>query len=306
MKKLNLCLLIKVLHFRVARRSSQIASSLKHPQASDDEDAEEFFKELESAQDEIFRWIRDEYRMPTRRQRDVDAVNGDTWYKNYQIKECQTSNKSSLCNGYHVKHEQQLEMEKHAPEISDLFDELDKPATTWMEKLPSPTHGDERINDGNMKAEHLPDHRGPNDALHVEARLNAKQFLAKQQNAVHEIEMKHRHLPVGDTLNGNQLRVASSNNNFPSTFALHASSTDDMGQQQKPPRLDDQLEQKRNDLLDEVDVKLSGKEQESRTLHRVKRRDAGMNVINRLMTSGKFDVEEFLKSLENSDGDKNN
>lgn len=292
----------------------------------------EFFKEFEIAQAEVFQWIRDEYRlhrMPMRRQRDVDAVNGDTWYKNYQIKECQTSNKSSFCNGFHVKHEQQqqkqMEKEEHAPEISELFDELDKEdkPTTWTdEKLHSPTHrgGAGRINDKNMKVDQLfpvSDHRelsgsnySPNQ-LNIGARLSAKQFLAKQQNAIHEIELKHQHLDVVDDadsqptpsdLNENQLRATSSNVNFPPfTFNLDTSSSDTKrssvnglsGHQQ----LDDQLDPKKNDLFDELNQKLSKQEQQGlKMLNRVKRRDINVDVINRMMTNENFDLEKFMKS----------
>lgn len=295
----------------------------------------EFFKEFEIAQAEVFQWIRDEYRlhrMPTRRQRDVDAVNGDTWYKNYQIKECQTSNKSSFCNGFHVKHEQQMEKEEHAPEISELFDELDKKdKPTWSggdgEKLHSPTHRADagRINDKNMKLDQLfpvSDRRelsGSNYSpgqLNVEARLSAKQFWAKQQNAIHEIELKHQHLNDGNAkpldLSENQLRATSSNGNFPPfTFNLDTSSDGDTkrssvnglnGHQQQQQLDDDQLDpMKKNDLFDELDQKLSKQEQQGlQMLHRVKRRDISAAVINRLMTQKNFD--EFMKS----DGEESN
>lgn len=280
--------------------------------------------------------------MPTRLQRDVDAVNGDTWYKNYQIKECQSSsNKSSFCKGHHVG---QKENEKHAPEISELFDELDKKdKVSWStskeeandgEKLQLPTHRDglnnneddgaERINDENMKQQHLfpvSDHRdlsGSNYSPNIEARLSAKQFLAKQQNAVHEIEMKHQHLATnGDAresskkmmgLSEIQLRDTSSNSNFPFAFNLDTSSSSgDMkrssGQkQQNPQHFDDQVDQKKNDLFDEVNEKLSRHEQQGlQTIHRVKRRDPSeisMELINRL---SKEKLEEFLQSQ--SDGE---
>lgn len=287
--------------------------------------------------------------MPTRFQRDVDAVNGDTWYRNYQIKECQASNKSSFCSGHQVKHEQQEKDEKHAPEISELFDDLDKKdENSWStagtrdgEKLQKPTrHGDDEnvvagINDKNMKLEHLfpvSDHRelsgsnyNPNQ-FNVAARLNAKHFLAKQQNAVHEIELKHQHLvddaddgeiPSEKTIeqSGNQLRTTSadtsSNSNFPFSFNLDSSSGDmkrSSGQkQQKHQHFDDQLDQKKNDLSDEVDEKLSKQEQQGlQTLHRVKRRDIGMDEINRLMTKANFNFEEFLQSHMSEDGKRNN
>jgi hypothetical protein len=275
--------------------------------------------------------------LPTRHQRDVvDAVNGDTWYKNYQIKECQGSNKSSFCNGFHSKQQQQRNNgeTKHVPEISELFDELDekdKPTTTWrtsnVEKLHDDVAGSagvRRINDKNMKVDHLPlplsdvsdQHKllpistnyDPNQ-LNIEARLNAKTFLAKQQNTIREIEMKHQHLSDNDDdakkLSENQLHHdSSSNSNFPFTFNLNTSPVEDVkrssGQRQKSPtpqHFDDQLSQKKNDLFDELDQKLSKSEQEgSQTLHRVKRRDIDSNVINRLMSEGKFNIEEFMKS----------
>lgn len=198
----------------------------------DNEDAIEFFKDFESARVDVFEWIRDEFRsgkQPSRLQRDLDAVNGDTWYKNYQIKECEGSNKSSFCNGQHVNGAKASD----APEISELFDELDKPSkVNDDEKLQEmPTHDDQRINDKNMKLEHLlpvSDHRSlpasNYNPSNVEARFSATQFLAKQQNAIHEIELKHQHLVASSddqaapkTVNENQLRAgASSNSNFPS------------------------------------------------------------------------------------------
>lgn len=287
--------------------------------------------------------------MPTRLQRDVD-FNGDTWYKNFQIKECQSSsNKSSFCKG---KHHGANENEQHAPEISELFDELDKKdKVTWSkekeekkksdgEKLQLPTHRDGqsnndagRINDENMKQEHqqqqhlfpVSDQRelsGSNYSPNIEARLSAKQFLAKQQNAIHEIEMKHQHLATSDSeggresskkmmgLNEIQLRDTSSNSNFPFAFNLDtSSSTADMkrssGQKQQQKNLqhfDDQVDQKKNDLFDEVDEKLSKHEQQGlQTVHRVKRREASgisMEVINRL---SKEKLEEFLQSQDDGE-----
>jgi CRISPR/Cas system-associated endonuclease/helicase Cas3 len=292
--------------------------------------------------------------MPTRFQRDVDALNGDRWYLNYQIKECQSSsNKSSFCKGHHVG---QKENEKHAPEISELFDDLDKKdRATWSttkeeasddEKLQLPTHRDgfnnnvgsdaDKINDKNMKAEHqeqeqhlfpVSDHRGlsgSNYSPNIEARLSAKQFLAKQQNAVHEIEMKHQHLDTADDgresskkmtgLNEIQLRDTSSNSNFPFVFNLDTSSSSgDMkrssGQKQQQQQslrqkqhLDDQVDQKKNDLFDEVDEKLSRHEQQGlQAIHRVKRRDTSgisIDVINRL---SKENLETFLQSQDDGD-----
>lgn len=235
-------------------------------------------------------------------QRDVDAVNGDTWYKNYQIKECQTSNKSSFCNGHHMKAEKER---NPAPEISEMFDELDEKdkAATWTndgEKLQSPTHRDDaansagRINDKNIKLEHLfpvgPSASNYNPVqLNIEARLNAKHILAKQRNAIHEIEMKHQHLATDDDaknpadklkeLSENQLDAASSNYDFPLTFNIDTSKRA-LGQQQKP-RLDDQLDTKRNDLFDESDQKTSKQEQQGlQSLRRVKR-DGNDGLMNR-------------------------
>lgn len=215
------------------------------------EEPSEFFKDFEMAQKEVFEWLRDEYRfykMPSRLQRDVDVVNGDTWYKNYQIKECQSSgNKSSFCKVHHV-----VQNEKHAPEISESFDDLDgKDIATWStsvkerevsdaEKLRLPTHRESlnsnnndagdfavRINDKNMKLKHqeqhlfpVSDHRDSNYSPNIEARLSAKHFLAQQQNVIREIEMKHQHLPDDDhrvpsekllKVNDIQLRDTSSN-----------------------------------------------------------------------------------------------
>src|SRR5690349_12028008 len=237
------------------------------------------------AQTEVFEWLRDEYRshgVPTRVQRDVDAVNGDTWYKNYQIKECEGSNKSSFCNGAHVKHEQESKTEKHVPEISDLFDELDeRDKASWSRRddgeQQKSTHREDddsgkRINDKNMKLEHLfpvskhHELSGSNyslDQLNVEARLSAKQFLAKQQNAIHEIEMKHQHLPNADDekatlnkpiqLNENQLRPTSSNSNFPLMLNIDTSSSKRKRSSGQPQHFDDQSSPKKNDLFDEVD-----------------------------------------------------
>lgn len=278
-------------------------------------------KDFEVSQKSVFQWIRDEYRlqqMPTRLQRDVGSLNGDTWYKNYQIKECQTSNKSSFCNGYHVKHEQQLE---HAPQISELFDDLDKPAMSGRsdsKKIHS--NGDdaaaERINDKTMK-NFKPEQVAPvsdrrevvdsNYSPKIGGLLNTKQFLAKQQNAIREIEMKHQHLSSTDDaktppkeelmeLNGNQLQGTSSNSHFPFTFHLDTSSGDTVnGLNGQPQHFDDQLSQKKNELSDELDLKLSQQEQSDLPmLHRVKRDDANMDVINRLMTSR--ELENFLQS----------
>lgn len=293
------------------------------------EDALEFWKEFKIAQKEVFQWIRDEYKLPLRLQRDVDAINGDTWYRNYQIKECQAGNKSSVCSEHkNVKHESG----KHDLEISDMLDDKDKP--TWSSSQveekdddsggrEAPTHRDKaddktvlgRNYDENMKLEHLfpvSDHRDSNyspNQLNIEARLSAKHILAKQQNAIHEIEMKHQHLEFGDSplkgLSENQLRATSSNSNFPSTFNFDTSSSGikrSSGQQQpkrQQRRFDDQLNQKRNDLFDEVDEKLSKKEQQGlQALHRVKRRRGDDDVeINRLETNEKqFNFDEFLQS----------
>lgn len=284
----------------------------------------DFFKEFEIAKKEVFEWIRDEYRLrrtPSRLQRrDVDAVNGDTWYRNYQIKECQGSNKSSFCNGQqHAGREA-----NRAPEISELFDELDgKPTQSDGGKLQAQTHHSNGA-DGKNIQHLLPVQHQPVGGDHypsIEARLSAKQFLAKEQNAVHEIEMKHRHLPADNDgeasekmLNGNQLPGTSLNSNFPLTSNLDTSKRS-TGQQQKlaaaartpaqPTRhFDDQLDQKRNDLFDEVDEKLSKKEQQGLVaLHRVKRRD--VNEINRLMTNGKNNFDEFVKPSEIGDGKSN-
>lgn len=280
----------------------------------------------------MFEWIRDEYRLrkePSRHQRAVDAVNGDTWYKNYQIKECQCSNKSSFCNGQHAKYEQET---KHAPEISELFEELDrKDQPSDGGKLQAQTHHtDSDIVDGeNVKLQLLPtvtDHRELSGSNYspIEARLSAKKFLARQQNAVHEIEMKHRHLagdsdddgraPSNEMLSDNQLPASpvdtSSNSNFPFTFNLDTSSSDSKrssGQQQKQRQhFDDQLSQKKNDLFDEVDEKLSKSEQQGlQTLHRVKRREIDVNEINRLMTNGEMNYEELFKSKDEGDGESN-
>ena len=275
----------------------------------------------------MFEWLRDEYRfrrMPTRFQRDVDSVNGDTWYKNYQIKECQSgSNKSSFCKRHH---------EEHDPEISELFDDSDKKdKATWSdgEKLQLPTHragSDEndagRINDKNMKVEQMPplsDHRELSGSNYspIEGRLSAKQFLAKQQNAIHEIEMKHQHLARDDGqelskkltgLNEIQLRGTSSNSNFPLSLKLDTSSGDvkrSVGQmqtgQQQRQQFDDQVDQKKNDLFDEVNEKLSRHEQqELQAVHRVKR-DGGEDdaaIIDRL---SKEELEEFLQSRTNGE-----
>lgn len=268
----------------------------------------------------MFEWIRNEYRlrkMPSRLQRDVDSISGDTWYKNYQIKEVQGSNKSSLCN---VKHDQEKNA-KNVPEISEMFDDLDK-RDEPSEANDKPTkHG---INDENMKVDHLlpvSDHRelsgsnySPNQ-INIEARLSAKQFLAKQQNAVHEIEMQHRHLDTDDGgapslgslgLNGNQLRAdTSSNSNFPFPFSADTSSGDmkrSSGQKQELKHFDDQLDRKKNDLFDEVDEKLSKKEQQGLVaLHRVKRH-VNKDEINRLLTNEKFNLEESLESHSSEEG----
>lgn len=295
-------------------------------------DALEFWKEFKTAQKDVFQWIRDEYRLPSRHQRDLDAINGDSWYRSYQIKECQAGNKSSFCNGHNnVEHKS----EKHDPEISDMLNAKYKP--TWSlsqveEKddggeRKAATHRDnaddktmlERTNDKNMKLEHLfpvSDHRGSNyspNQLNIEARLSAKHILAKQQNAIREIELKHQHLNVVDGaseskgLSENQLQATSSNSNFPSTFNFDTSSNGlkrTSGQQQlkrQHRRYDDQLSQKRNDLFDEVDEKLSKKEQQGlQELHRVKRRgDDDDYGINRLETNEKqFDFDEFLQSRD--------
>lgn len=293
------------------------------------------------AQKEVFEWLRDEYRfykMPSRLQRDVDAVNGDTWYKNYQIKECQSSsNKSSFCKGHHVG-----QKEKHAPEISELFDDLnEKDKATWSttvkereasdgEKLQLPTHresldnsnnivGDfaERINDKNMKLEHqeqhlfpVSDHRDSNYSPNIEARLSAKHYLAQQQNAIREIEMKHQHqhLPSDDHrepskklmgVNEIQLGDTSSNSDLSSNDIKRSL----LGQKQTNSKhLDDQIDQKKNDLYDEVNDKLSRHEQQGlQTLHRVKRRDTSeinKEVIKRL---SKEKLEEFLQT-QHDDG----
>ncbi|CRK90660.1 CLUMA_CG004361, isoform A [Clunio marinus] len=320
------------------------------PDSTNSDDVVEFFKEFQIAQREVFEWLRNEYhqqRMPTRFQRDVDAINGDTWYKNYQIKECQTNNKSSLCKISHVKNEK---VESNTSEISELFDDLEKTnKTTWKsgtsydENFQSSTHHDEnddvaaeRINDRNIKLEQLlsvSDHReipGPNyspNQFNIKARLNAKQFLAKQQNAIHEIEMKHQHLDADDAvaekpkslflgLNGNQLREASSNSHFPLTFKLDTSSNDmkrssDQNQklQQFEHHFDDEINQKRNDLFDEIHENLDGKhsqkKQSLKSLHRVKRRDVQMDVdvINRLLSERKLSMKEFLKNYEGKDDD---
>lgn len=283
----------------------------------------DFFKEFEVAKKEVFEWIRDEYRLrrtPSRLQRrDVDAVNGDTWYRNYQIKECQGSNKSSFCNGQqHAGHEA-----NRAPEISELFDELDgKPTQSDGGKLQAQTHRSNGA-DGKNIQHLLPvgDHYAP-IAKPFLARLSAKQFLAKEQNAVHEIEMKHRHLPADNDgeasekmLNGNQLPDTSLNSNFPLTFNPNTSKRS-TGQQQKlataartpaqQKHFDDQFDQKKNDLFDEVDEKLSKKEQQGlvlQPLHRVKRRD--VNEINRLMTNEKNNFDELRKPNEIGDGKSN-
>lgn len=301
---------------------------------SGQEDAADFFKDFKTAQMEVFEWLRNEYRYngaPKRVQRDVDAVSGDTWYKNYQIKECEGSDKSSFCNGAYVKHEQD-KSEKHVPEISELFDK-----TTWSGRardggeLKEPSHrvdNDDfakRINDKNMKVEHLfplsyhHELSGSNysflNQLNVDARLSAKQFLAKQQNAIHEIEMKHQHLPndADDEetpskklaeLNENQLRPASSNSNFPSAFNIDTSSNKrKRSSSGQPQHFDDQSSQKKNDLFDEVNEKLSKKEQQGfETLLRVKRssrRDVNMNEINRMMEKESMELKKFLKSETN-------
>lgn len=295
---------------------------------ANDNDILEFWKEFKIAQKNVFQWIRDEYKLPSRLQRDLDAINGDTWYKNYQTKECQASNKSSFCNGHkNVKHES----EKHDPEISDMLDEKYKP--TWssgqVEKKDhdseqgAATHRDnpvdktvfERTNDENMKLEHLfpvSDHHDSNyspNQLNIEARLSAKHFLAKQQNAIHEIEMKHQHLNEGEMplkgLSENQLQATSSNSNFLSTFDFNTSSNGmkrSTGQQQlkrQHRRFDDQLSRKKNDLFDEVDEKLSKKEQQGlQALHRVKRRGGGDDYeINRFEKNEKqFNFDESLQS----------
>lgn len=313
---------------------------------SGQDNAVDFFKDFKIAQTEVFEWLRDEYRSfhrePTRVQRDVDAVNGDTWYKNYQIKECEGSDKSSLCNGAHVKHEQSKN-EKHAPEISELFDELDgKDKATWSGRarsegeLQQPANrrvdNDDsatRINDKNMKVEHLlplshhHELSGSNyspSQLNVEARLSAKQFLAKQQNAIHEIEMKHQHLPNADggeeqtlsksqakQLNENQLRPASSNSNFPSMLNVDTSSGKRKRSSGQPQHFDDQSSPEKNDLFDEVDEKLSKKEQQGfETLHRVKRRDVKLNEINRIMEQESKEFKKFLQSQFNETGSGEN
>lgn len=317
---------------------------------TNDDDVDFFFKEFETAKKEVFEWIRDEYRlrrMPMRRrrqQREVDAVNGDTWYRNYQIKECQGNNKSSFCDGrQHMKHDQEV---KHVPEISDRFGELlddDKPPPTTTTKI----HNDgEKLRPAattSVKTQHLfhpvSDHRRqPSSKSNydpIEARLSAKHYLAKEQNAIHEIEMKHQqqhaHLPAAavagtdddgnndeatsnnDMLNGNQLPATSSNSNFPSfTFHLDTSSgevkrsSSSTGQQQKQQQkhFDDQLSHKKNDLFDEVNEKLSRSEQQGlETLLRVKRSEIiDVNEINRMMTKRNINFEDFLKSNENGDG----
>jgi hypothetical protein len=271
----------------------------------------------------VFEWLRDEYRfqrMPTRLQRDV---NGDTWYKNYQIKECQSgSNKSSFCERHH----------ENVQEISELFDDSnERDEATWSdgEKLQLPTHHDDtvendagRINDKNMKVEQQQQHLPPvsdqrSNYSPIEARLSAKQFLAKQQNAIHEIEMKHQHLPNDgrestEKLMGlSEIRLrsgTSSNSRFPFGSALDTSSGDvkrsaDQKQTAQQPRqqLDDQLEQKKNDLFDEADEKLSRHEQQgSEEVHRVKRRDVVEASLGLIDGSSKA-LEEFLK--DKTDGE---
>lgn len=288
---------------------------------ANDEDGD-FFKEFEISKKEVFKWIRDEHHLrgtSRLQRRDTDAVNGDTWYRNYQIKECQGSNKSSFCNGQqHVGHEAD-----RAPEISELFDMLEKGKSTQSDggKLQAQTHRSDGADGKNIQ--HLlsfGDHRdlaGSNYGP-IEARLSAKQFLAKEQNAVHEIELKHsKHLPADNDgeasekiLNGNQLPDRSLNSNFPLTFNLDTSkrSTSQLQKLETAARtpdqhFDDQLNQKKNDLFDEVDEKLSKKEQQSlvfQPLHRVKRRD--VNEINRSMTSEK---NYFYDSNEIRDGKSN-
>ena len=229
-----------------------------------------------------------------------------------------------------MKHDQE-KSEKNVPEISEMFDDLNKKdePRKASDKLQEPTHHidvADRINGENMKVDHLlpmSDHRelsgsnySPNQ-FNIEARLSAKQFLAKQQNVVHEIELKHKHLDADDgdapvqrtsELNENQLRAdTSSNSNFPFTFSLDTSSSDtkrSSGQRQKPQHFDDQLDQKKNDLFDEVNEKLSKKEQQGlETLHRVKRRDVNKEEINRLLTNEKFNFGEFLQSHSIDDGE---
>lgn len=300
-------------------------------------DAIDFFKDFETEQKEVFEWLRDEYRshgVPMRVQRDVDAINGDTWYLNYQIKECEGNDKSSLCNGAHVK-QSGKNGEKHAPEISDLFDDSDKgDKATWSGrargddgKLQEPVARREddddsarRINDKNMELAHLfpvgfhhelSRSNYSLSQLNVEARLSAKQFLAKQQNAIHEIEMKHQHLHDDEDtpsqkpaeLNDNQLRPASSNSNFPLGLNVDTSSGKRKRSSGQPQHFDDQSSQKKNDLLNEVDEKLSKKEQQGlEMLHRVKRRrrrDVNMKEINRMMEKESAELKSFFKSQLN-------
>jgi hypothetical protein len=88
-----------------------------------------------------------------------------------------------------------------------------------------------------------------------------------------------------DELSGNQLRAdTSSNSNFPlaSSLARYIIDDDVVNNSGSDFGFDAQLDQKGNDLFDEVDEKLSGKEQQGLpTLQRVERRE-----INRLQASG--------------------
>lgn len=150
----------------------------------------------------------------------------------------------------------------------------------------------------------------------IEGRLNTKLSLASEQNAIHEIGLNYQHLRNDDEfttekvhaeklLNENQLshQIESSlNNNFHQIWSPYNSPTDSpsppqlltgkrsTGQMQKQLKnrhnhyqRDDQMSNKKNDLWDEIEEKLSKTEQQGLhqsfvPLHRVKRRD----VINQM------------------------
>lgn len=158
------------------------------------------------------------------------------------------------------------------------------------------------------------------DSNYIEGRLNTKMSLASEQNELHEIGLKYRHLldndgqsrnaDVENLLNENQLLdgiESSSNYNFlpekRSPYerrpAIDSSSWQQFGvgdvkrssgqlQNHEQQLTDDQLSSKRNDLWDESDEKLSKNEQQGlqlAELTRVKR-----DVINQLNGN---DMNEF-------------
>jgi hypothetical protein len=196
--------------------------------------AAEYFEELRVAENEVFKWLRDEYRSllhddnddddddnrSARVRRDVES--GEDWYKNFQ---CQADNKS--CDGQ-ISEQQPPPQQQQQQRRRLLANRLNgEKLQQQRQRHREPANGkimnelvQQQVMSGHRAYLHhdVADKSSGNDADAINRLLHAKTSMAAQKNDVREIELKHQHLTAPSAsssflddetfaLNENQLRA---------------------------------------------------------------------------------------------------